>query len=717
MIPMMPSAPAAPGLELFDQAAAAARVAELRRTLEWRLITEVAADCFKEAPSEPVWQWAARSVWLDEIMSSEPGWYDPRKTPWTKELQEIPVSRPDVRVVAVKKSSRSGFSEAAFNILRWMPDHWPGNAGLVFPEDKQGRDVVKRRLMDSLKRVAGKYFTGDDNDEGLSAIKLRNMVIKMGPSGAARMFTEWWVRYFVLDELEEHDASDTTTTVERALSRQTDVADALCLLISKPKRAGGPIDDWFIKGTQKLWSMPCPRCERGIVFDRRHFTNPDECRKSDGTWDLELVERNTFALCPHCKGKIEEREKREMNEAALWVPTAEQHRRRGVDGKPVPAVPGVESYQISDYPSYHPKVSWGKLRVLALMAFEVQPTRKAQVHYLNNHEGEAEEPAFVGTDTATVEALKAGRVEQRRITLPDGSEVEQSVTLGLPGGYRLAFRGGIFSSALPYRPDILLCFADKQQTHLKYAVFALRVDPALPGQCEAHLVEVGRADDETELERAVILRAFPVADGGEPVRITAGFIDSRYRGQAVFDFCLRLYHQHGLQIWPVRGEGREEGKSRGKAGTDADARSKANLRGKILRFVEQFATTGRIMVRYFKDHDLQDMLNEKIAERAGWRMWLPTDYPAEFAAELIAEKYDPATDTWVHNKQRFGPNDWRDCCKYLVLWVFEHLAALLQQKGLAVYEPAAPPAAEEAEPAEPAPQGRDYVLRRPGGPD
>lgn len=711
MIPIMPSAPAAPGLELFDQAAEQARGAMLRSSLEWRLITEVAAECFKEAPSEFVWQWAARSVWLDEIMSSEPGWYDPRKTPWTRELQEIPVARPDVRVVAVKKSSRSGFSEAAFNILRWMPDHWPGNAGLVFPDDKQGRDVVKRRLMESLKRVAGKYFTGDENDEGLSAIKLRNMVIKMGPSGSARMFTEWWVRYFVLDELEEHDTSDTTTTVERALSRQTDVADALCVLISKPKRAGGPIDDWFIKGSQKHWTMPCPRCERGIVFDRRHFTNPEECRRPDGTWDLEMVEKTTFALCPHCQGKIEEKEKRAMNDAAKWVPAALEHRRRGLDGKPVPAVPGVESYQVSDYPSYHPMVSWGKLRVMALMAFEVQATRKAQVHYLNNHEGEAEEPQFVSTDTGTVEALKAGRVEQRRITLPDGSEVEQSVTLGLPGGYRLAFRNHAFSAALPYRPDVLLIFADKQQSHLKYLVFALRLDALLPGQCETHLVELGRADDESELERQVILRDFPVADGGPPVRIAAGLIDSRFRGQAVFDFCLRLYHNFGLQIWPVRGEGRDEGRGKNKSGDDA--RTKNSLRGRIMRFVEQWGSTGKLMVRYFKDHDLQDMLNEKIAERAGWRIWLPVDYPPEFASELIAEKYDPATDSWVHNKQRFGPNDWRDCTKYLVLWVFEHLGALLHQKGL-ISTPPSPP--EGAEPA-PSAGGRDYVLRQPGGPE
>ena len=38
------------------------------------------------------------------------------------------------------------------------------------------------------------------------------------------------------------------------------------------------------------------------------------------------------------------------------------------------------------------------------------------------------------------------------------------------------------------------------------------------------------------------------------MKITAGFFDSRYRGQAVYKFCLQCYHELGLQIWPVRGE-------------------------------------------------------------------------------------------------------------------------------------------------------------------
>lgn len=699
-------------LELFRHHHDRARHAQITGSLEYRICADTAAANFKETPTVPVWQWAAEKVWLDAKMAAEEGWYDPEKTPWMKELQELPL-RSDVREAVVKKPSRSGATEAAFNILRWMPDNWPGNAGIVFPEDKQGRDVTKRRLLDSLAKTAAAQLSPDEHDNGLSNIYLTNMLIKMGPSGSSRMFTEWWVRYFILDELEEHDATDSTTTYERALSRQTDVSDSLLVAISKPKRAGGPIDRAFIRGTQKEWNMLCPRCAQRFVLSRSQFQNDADCRHPDGTWDLLAVEKNTFCVCPRCQGRIHESEKRLMNQAALWIPRDPQHRRRGIDGKYVPPVPGVESYQLSDYISYHPKVTWGKLRVMALLAFDIQPSHTAKVHYINNHEGECEEPDIVGTDADTIAALVAGRVETRKIKSADGTEIEQTTTHGIPGGYRLAYLHGQFSARLPFTPTQILIFIDKQKTHLKFSVWAVRIDATLPGQCEAFLVDLGRTDDETTLRADIIPRPYFLENnGGDPLAqpppmfITAGFFDARYRGQAVYKFCLQAFHELNLQIWPVRGEGEKEAFKR-KSDSSPDKRSQNTARGRMLRYVEDICDLGKLMVRWFKDHPLQHELNDKLTRAPGWRLWLPTDYPAEFAAELTAEKYDQSTDEWIHNAQKFGPNDWRDTTKYLVLWLLEHLNPLLTAAGITP----APSLSSDDEAL--APKSRDYVLHSP----
>jgi hypothetical protein len=345
---------------------------------------------------------------------------------------------------------------------------------------------------------------------------------------------------------------------------------------------------------------------------------------------------------------------------------------------------------------------------MALLAFEIQPSHTAKVHYINNHEGECEEQDIVSTDADTIAALVAGRVETRKVKQPDGTEIEQTTTHGIPGGYRLAYRHGQFSAPLPFTPHQIVIFIDKQKTHLKYSVWSVRIDALLPGQCEAHLIDLGREDDETALLANVIPRTYPIAGEALPMTISAGFFDSRYRGQAVYKFCLQCFHELGLQIWPVRGEGEAEVFKKKKDGAP-DSRSRDTARGRMLRYIEDICDLGKLMVRYFKDHPLQHELNDKLTRAPGWRLWLPTDYPAEFAAELTAEKYDQGTDTWVHNAQKFGPNDWRDTTKYLVLWLLEHLPALLKAHDIT---PQLPPTEEPPEgEAENYPNQREYVLK------
>lgn len=665
--------------ELLDYARASAETRTLMASPEWAFIADIGASCLNERPTEFVWQWAdAGNVYLDDKMSAEPGPYDSSKTPWTRELQELPL-RPEVREAVVKKSSRTGFSEACFNIARWMPRYWPGNAGIIFPEDKQARDVAGRRLLASIGRSARAQMSEDPNDTTLSKISLTNMNIMIGPSGSARMFTEVWYRFVVLDEYEEHSTVDTTTTYDRAKSRQTDVADGLLIAISKPKLAGGPIDAAYVRGTQKKFLIPCPRCERLIELLRPFFVY-DHCRQSDGTWDLAAVRTHTFYRCQLCQKPIEEFEKVAMtnSDLARWTPTPPAQRRRGPDMKYVPPQPGVESYQISDYYSHHARVRWGALMAMYLEAFEIAPSPRKQAHFINNHEGEAEEPKLIQVDPASIRALVAGRVEEKEITAADGSRQIIRETIGIPGGYRLPYRDGTLQARLPFKPALVALFADKQKTCLKFLTFAI-----VPNG-DAYLVDLGRVDDEDHLLRVIVPRPYFTEGDDKPSRISVGLIDSRYRGQEVYRFCLRAHYQLGLNIWPVRGEGDREKLNQKIVGED--------YKGRALRFVEDQCDLGRLQVRWFKDAAIKnEFYANKIQKRAGKRLWLPQDYPDTLAAEWSAERYDEQLGLWIHDEQKYGPNDWGDCGKYLCLWELENMEAFLAHHAPAPAPPLTPP--------------------------
>jgi len=624
--------------DLFSLAAAV----QFLGTPESEFLLDLADTCTQPQPTEPVWKWAEREVWLDDKMSAKPGQYDSAFTPWTREWQELPM-RPEVREGIFLKSSRTGVSEASLNILRWMPGNWPGNALYSINSDKKAREVAERRILPSVERTAGAQLTDDANDKTLSRISLKNMDVLISGSGSDGPFMEIWYRLIILDELEKHAVNQGTTTYDRAKSRQTDVADGLLLALSKPEEAGGIIDLKYINGTQKKFLVPCPRCERRIEFLTK-FLMANHCKERDG-WNLARVVRETYYQCQLCQKPIQEHEKKAMVNEGIWVPTPAAQRRRPPGGQYVPPEPGVESYQISDLYSLFERVSWGNLMKMWLQAHVINPNEEAKKYFRVNHEGMPWENETYNITTDTIQALKAGRIEEKVVKAADGTETPIRVQLGEP--YKLAYRNGKFSAKLPFRPAMLFATIDKQWDHLKYAVFAWQSD------AQGYLVDLGRLSDEDQLDD-LRKRPYYVEGRDRPEYIFSALLDCGHRRDDVYRACIKQQstaceiHPEGWQLHPCRGEGKHE-----------------EYRGRLSRLVTDYIDGHEITVRMFYDHGLKNQLYlGQIQKRANPRLWLPDDYPDTLESELTAEVYDKTENRWVHDKGKRGPNDWGDCFKY-----------------------------------------------------
>ena len=94
-------------------------------TAEYR-IADVIARSFRPKPKYSVCEWADKTVYLDGKATPKPGYYDTTKTPWVRRFVEASQD-PTIREVIAPKSSRSGFTEAFLNIVRYMPEHHPGH--------------------------------------------------------------------------------------------------------------------------------------------------------------------------------------------------------------------------------------------------------------------------------------------------------------------------------------------------------------------------------------------------------------------------------------------------------------------------------------------------------------------------------------------------------------------------------------------------------------
>lgn len=609
----------------------------------------VVADLFRLAfrprSAEKTWEWAERNVWLDERMAARPGYYDASLTPWAKEFMEIP-RMPDVRVGVAMKDNQSGFTEAALNALRRMPEDAPGNALYCINSIPKAKRVNKIRLRGTLKEIAKEHLTDDPDDFSQSSILLENMEITISGSGSVGAFAEAWYRLAILDECELHEEDDGTTTFEKVQTRFKTVEDATLLALSKPELEGGIIDQKFCIGTQEEWEVPCPLCgeHQRIEMDWLRFGH---CKDLADGWDLARVEAETWLECRHCNGRIEHGSLPAMNARGKWVPRPVNERRK-LNGKAVPPEPGVRSFHMSALYSMFPDATWGKIARRWLMAFVLTPSESLQRTWWNNDAGlpAPQERASITPDA--ISNLRGGIVEEvdgrRQVLGRKFSLVYEPKGVG-----RSELVGKLW-----FRPALLTITLDRQDAPVRfpYLVYAWNEN------WESFLVDYGDLpDDEAVVEMRA--RPYPVAGEEEPAYLMGGFADCGDKKIEVCRMCLRAQSM-GFDLHPSRGQGFRPG-------------SLANIRAR-----RDNVDGADFLIYDFYDHAVtSDFLLGKVGRRREPRLWLPDPVPERIAAEWASTKLVTIKaghrhiQQWVNERRKDGPNDLMDCGKQqlLVPWL------------------------------------------------
>ncbi len=236
------------------------------------------------------------------------------------------------------------------------------------------------------------------------------------------------------------------------------------------------------------------------------------------------------------------------------------------------------------------------------------------------------------------------------VTNADGTKETRIEVLGVK--FHLAYHDGVFKSRLPFRPALIAVKADKQLDIIKALVYAWMANG------DRYLIDVCYFQNE---EALIALHARPYwieeaywAKPGEdePMFVISGLMDSRHRPSEVYAACITAHHDHGWNVWPVKGEGKHE-----------------EYQGKMMRFVTDKCESEDITVRYFYDHEIKNNFYiTRIQKRSSPRMWLPDDLPQSVVKEWMSETYDEAEKKWIHDKKR-GHNDFGDCGKFTeIFW-------------------------------------------------
>jgi phage terminase large subunit GpA-like protein len=282
-------------------------------------------------------EWIENNVFLTSAESKYAGFFSYDRSPYSKEIVDALSPSSDVEMVAVMKCVQSGFTAGVIvPTIVYTIGQNPCNVIFVSGSDQLVRDTVRDRLdpviqnsgnlkelirPNSIKKA--NHRTGDTD------------VKKEFLGGALTCLTyrpsklrQYSAKIILADEFDDAPRNNVTEGSIRSLleGRTVSFGDSkkLCYISSPTTKGISNIEEVYEMGDKRKWNWECPHCKTYIPILWR-------VEKEDGTfggikWDLndngELIEDSVHYECQNCSGKIEYRQKTQLNLSGKWIPTA-----------------------------------------------------------------------------------------------------------------------------------------------------------------------------------------------------------------------------------------------------------------------------------------------------------------------------------------------------------------------------------------------------------
>jgi phage terminase large subunit GpA-like protein len=315
-------------------------------------------------------------------------------TPYARRILQALSPTSAASIVAARVASQMLKTQVAINAcLGWMAEA-PANILALEPTTGLSKRLSARigKSIGVCRRLDGKVAPPRSRDKRntIDTKEFDGGTLYVTTAGSDANLAEIAARYLFCDEVNREGwrSGDEGNRIAMALARLTTYEGiSKAYIVSSPTIVGSSeIDDWFERGTQEHYHVPCPHCGHLHELVRGNFRYD---------WDTERqIVRSAYFVCPECGGCIEEHDKSTMlpDEAlggqARWVAYAEG------DGETL-------SFTLSSYYAPLGSITWRRLAkelALALEAKERGDDTLLMV-YENTREGVSHNPGEV-TSTA-----------------------------------------------------------------------------------------------------------------------------------------------------------------------------------------------------------------------------------------------------------------------------------------------------------------------------
>lgn len=256
--------------------------------------------------------------------------------------------------------------------VAWALMNDPGGIFWVMATRELARRLSTKRLQPALRKTMPELIPRGSRRHDFTTLEMKvgaAEIILVGSNSPAALSSTPCSRA-IGDEVDKFDKggrgeADANNLMDQ---RTKNAANPQRWKTSTPTVVQGLIWDAFEKGDKRRYFMPCPHCNRHVIFAwSKTYTMLDlqgceafvqwdrEAKRSDGSWDIARVIRSARAVCPHCAGHIHDGHKTRMIREGVWRPTAA-------------APPAYRSRHLSSLYACTPETTFGRLAEKFLQA-------------------------------------------------------------------------------------------------------------------------------------------------------------------------------------------------------------------------------------------------------------------------------------------------------------------------------------------------------------
>ena len=281
-------------------------------------------------------QWAERFRVLSRDQSSMPGPWRNDAAPYLRAVMDLAVA-PGVVQLNVIKCAQAGASEATRNLIGYLAHLAPDPVGLALPDRSKGRKIIRERVLPLFRSTPALRALIPARRASLQAENIRllnGFLLHLMWSGSASSLASDPMLHAIADEVDKMvqwtgREADPVSLLEKRLRSYG--ARASAVNVSTPTTRAGRI--WQLAEGSEMtlyFLVPCPRCGayQRLVFTQLHWLSAAELAPDDPKRYGE-PKRHAAALlrragavwyeCLHCRGRIEESERRGMVLKGRWA--------------------------------------------------------------------------------------------------------------------------------------------------------------------------------------------------------------------------------------------------------------------------------------------------------------------------------------------------------------------------------------------------------------